>query len=36
MWLLGVLREMRGRDRHRLFVYEPHLAILNEGTEPIE
>jgi len=32
---LGVLRETTGRERHRLFVYEPYLEILNEGTEPI-
>jgi Fic family protein len=32
---LGILREVTGRERHRLFVYEEYLAILNEGTEPI-
>jgi Fic family protein len=32
---LGIVREITGRERHRLFVYEPYLAILNEGTEPI-
>ncbi|MBC8165355.1 MAG: hypothetical protein H7Y20_05720 [Bryobacteraceae bacterium] len=32
---LGILRETTGRERHRLFVYEPYLSILNEGTEPI-
>ena len=32
---LGILREITGRERHRLFVYEPYLSILNEGTEPI-
>ena len=32
---LGILREITGRERHRLFAYEPYLAILNEGTEPI-
>ena len=32
---LGILREITGRQRHRLFVYDPYLAILNEGTEPI-
>ncbi len=31
---LGILREVTGRERHRLFVYQPYLAILNEGTEP--
>lgn len=32
---LGILRESTGRERHRLFVYEPYLSILNEGTEPL-
>jgi Fic family protein len=30
---LGLLREITGKQRKRLFVYEPYLAILNEGTE---
>jgi len=32
---LGILREVTGRERHRLFVYDEYLTILNEGTEPI-
>ncbi len=32
---LGILRQVTGRERHRLFVYEGYLSILNEGTEPI-
>ena len=32
---LEILREKTGRQRHRLFVYDAYLAILNEGTEPI-
>jgi Fic family protein len=32
---LGILHEVTGRERHRLFVYDDYLAILNEGTEPI-
>ena len=32
---LGMLREITGRQRHRLFVYDAYLAILSEGTEPI-
>ena len=32
---LGLLREITGKRRHRLFVYDPYLAILNEGTEPL-
>jgi Fic family protein len=31
----GTLREITGRQRHRLFVYDAYLAILNEGTEPL-
>jgi len=32
---LGIVRETTQRQRHRLFVYQAYLAILNEGTEPI-
>jgi len=32
---LGILREITGRQRRRLFAYDAYLAILNEGTEPI-
>ena len=32
---LGVLREITGKQRRRLFVYDAYLKILNEGTEPI-
>ncbi len=32
---LGLVREQTGRQRHRRFVYERYLAILNQGTEPI-
>jgi len=32
---LGVLREMTGKRRRRLFVYDAYLKILNEGTEPL-
>jgi len=32
---LGMMREITGKQRHRLFVYDPYLAILNEGTEPL-
>jgi Fic family protein len=35
MQRLGILREITGRERHRLYVYEDYLAILNEETEPI-
>jgi predicted transcriptional regulator len=33
---LGIVREITGRQRHRLFVYDAYLAILNEGTEPFQ
>jgi Fic family protein len=32
---LGMLREITGRQRRRLFVYDAYLAILSEGTEPL-
>jgi Fic family protein len=35
MQQLGMAREITGRQRHRLFVYDAYLAILSEGTEPI-
>ena len=35
MQQLGILREITGRQRHRLFVYDAYVAILSEGTEPI-
>ena len=35
MQQLGMLREVTGRQRHRLFAYDAYLAILSEGTEPI-
>lgn len=30
---MGILREVTGRSRGRVFAYGEHLAILNEGTE---
>jgi Fic family protein len=30
---LGMLREITGKQRHRLFVYDRYLRILNQGTE---
>ncbi len=32
----GVAREITGRRRGRLFVYDRYVAILNEGTEATE
>ena len=30
---LGILKEITGRQRSRLFVYDGYLSILGEGTE---
>jgi Fic family protein len=30
---LGIARELTGKRRNRIFVYDRHLAILNQGTE---
>ena len=30
---LGLVREITGRPRNRLYVYDSYLAILSEGTE---
>lgn len=32
---LGIVREITGRRRDRVFAYDRYLAILNEGTEPL-
>jgi hypothetical protein len=32
---LGILREITGKRRRRLFAYAAYMAILNEGTEPL-
>jgi len=31
---MGIVRELTGKERHRLFVYSDYLAILNEGATP--
>lgn len=33
---LGIVRELTGKPRDRQFVYDKYLAILSEGTEPLE
>lgn len=33
---LGIARELTGKRRNRLFVYDRYMAILNEGTEAVE
>lgn len=32
---LGMLREITGKQRDRVYVYDPYISILGEGTEPI-
>lgn len=32
---MGILEEMTGRARNRLFVYKNYLAILTSGTDPL-
>ena len=32
---LGIVREVTGRQRRRVFVYPAYLAILSLGTEPL-
>jgi Fic family protein len=31
---MGILREVTGRQRGKLYAYDEYLALLNEGTEP--
>lgn len=32
---LGIVKEITGKDRHKIFVYDKYLALLNKGTEPL-
>ena len=32
---LGIVREITGQRRNRLFAYDEYLSILSEGTEPL-
>jgi Fic family protein len=32
---LGIVREITGKERHKIFVYQAYLDILNQGTEPL-
>ena len=32
---LGIVEEVTGRKRDRLYAYRAYLAILGEGTEPL-
>ena len=31
----GIVREITGRKRNRVFAYHDYLAVLSEGTEPL-
>lgn len=32
---LGIIKEITGKERHKIFVYQEYLDILNKGTEPL-
>lgn len=32
---LGIVKEITGKKRHKIFVYEKYLNLLSEGVEPI-
>jgi Fic family protein len=32
---MGIVRELTGRQRDRVYAYDRYLALLNEGTEPL-
>jgi Fic family protein len=32
---LGIVREMTGKERYRVYAYDDYLDILDEGTEPL-
>ena len=32
---LGIVREITGKQRDRVYVYDPYLRIIERGTEPI-
>jgi Fic family protein len=32
---LGIVREMTGKERYRVYAYDSYLGILDEGTEPL-
>ena len=34
--VLGIVRELTGNRRNRLFAYAPYIALLNVGAEPIK
>lgn len=32
---LGIIKEITGKECHKIFVYQEYLDVLNKGTEPI-
>jgi Fic family protein len=32
---LGIIREITGKQRYRIYLYDPYLKILDEGTQPL-
>ena len=32
---LRIVKEVTGKDRHKIFIYEQYLNLLNKGTEPL-
>ena len=32
----GIIEEITGKDRHKVFVYRAYLNILGKGTEPLK
>ena len=32
---MGILKEITGKERHKIFIYQDYLGLLNKGTEPI-
>jgi Fic family protein len=36
MAMLGIVRELTGYARNRVFAYQPYVALLSEGGEPLE
>ncbi len=33
---LGIVKEITGKERHKVFVYNEYLDILSKGTEPLK
>ena len=32
---LGIVKELTGKERHKIFAYQAYLDILSTGTEPL-